>query len=65
LIDYKVRVLETGNATGSGVRVLIESTDGHRKWITVGVSTDIIGASFAALVDSLEYKLCMEEAKLG
>lgn len=61
LIDYKVRVLETGNATGSGVRVLIESTDGHRKWITVGVSTDIIGASFAALVDSLEYKLCMEE----
>ncbi len=61
LIDYKVRVLETGNATGSGVRVLIESTDGHRKWNTVGVSTDIIGASFAALVDSLEYKLCLEE----
>ena len=61
LIDYKVRVLETSHATGSCVRVLIESTDGHRKWITVGVSTDIIGASFAALVDSLEYKLCMEE----
>ena len=61
LIDYKVRVLETGEATGSRVRVLIESTDGHRKWITVGVSTDIIEASFAALVDSLEYKLCMEE----
>lgn len=63
LIDYKVRVLETGRATGSSVRVLIESTDGQRKWITVGVSTDIIEASFAALVDSLEYKLCMEEAK--
>ncbi|MEN6492374.1 MAG: citramalate synthase [Rectinema sp.] len=61
LIDYKVRVLETGRATGSRVRVLIESTDGHRKWITVGVSTDIIEASFVALVDSLEYKLCMEE----
>ena len=61
LIDYKVRVLETGHATGSRVRVLIESTDGHRKWITVGVSTDIITASFAALVDSLEYKLCMAE----
>jgi 2-isopropylmalate synthase len=61
LIDYKVRVLETGHATGSRVRVLIETTDGHHKWITVGVSTDIIGASFAALVDSLEYKLCMEE----
>ncbi|HHU22684.1 MAG TPA: citramalate synthase [Clostridiales bacterium] len=63
LIDYKVRVLETGHATGSRVRVLIESTDGHNKWRTVGVSTDIIQASFAALVDSLEYKLCMEEAK--
>lgn len=65
LIDYKVRVLETGQATGSRVRVLIESTDGHRKWITVGVSTDIIEASFAALVDSLEYKLCMEDAMVG
>ena len=61
LIDYKVRVLETRHATGSFVRVLIESTDGHHKWITVGVSSDIIEASFAALVDSLEYKLCMEE----
>jgi len=61
LIDYKVRVLETGHATGSRVRVLIESTDGHKKWITVGASTDIIQASFAALVDSLEYKLCMED----
>jgi 2-isopropylmalate synthase len=62
LVDYKVRVLETGHATGSRVRVLIESSDGHRKWLTVGVSTDIIEASFAALVDSLEYKLCKEEA---
>ncbi len=61
LIDYKVRVLDTGSATGSRVRVLIESTDGLRKWVTVGASTDIIEASFAALVDSLEYKLCMEE----
>ncbi len=60
LIDYKVRVLDTGQATGSRVRVLIESTDGQRKWITVGASTDIIQASFEALVDSLEYKLCME-----
>jgi 2-isopropylmalate synthase len=50
---------------GSRVRVLIESTDGHRKWITVGVSTDIIEASFKALVDSLEYKLCMEDATAG
>ncbi len=61
LIDYKVRVLDTGSATGSTVRVLIESTDGERDWTTVGASTDIIEASFAALVDSLEYKLSLEE----
>lgn len=57
LVDYKVRVLETGSATASRVRVLIESTDGQRNWTTVGVSTDIIEASFVALVDSLEYRL--------
>lgn len=62
LIDYKVRVLQTGMATGSRVRVLIQSTDGQREWTTVGASTDIIQASFEALVDSLEYKLCMEDA---
>jgi 2-isopropylmalate synthase len=41
------------------VRVLIESTDGERKWGTVGVSENIIQASWMALVDSLEYKLMM------
>lgn len=61
LVDYKVRVLESGGATGSKVRVLIESTDGQSKWTTVGASTDIIEASFEALVDSLEYKLFMEK----
>jgi 2-isopropylmalate synthase len=61
LVDFKVRVLESGSATGSRVRVLIESTDGHNRWTTVGASTDIIEASFLALVDSLEYKLWMEE----
>ena len=61
LVDFKVRVLNTGAATGSRVRVLIESTDGERRWTTVGASTDIIEASFIALVDSLEYKLWMEE----
>ncbi len=57
LIDYKVRVLPSGAGTGSQVRVLIESTDGERKWGTVGVSENIIQASWMALVDSLEYKL--------
>lgn len=61
LTDYKVRVLDAGGATGSTVRVLIESSDGEREWTTVGASTDIIEASFAALVDSLEYKLSLKE----
>lgn len=57
LVDYKVRVLDSESATGSKVRVLIESTDGIENWSTVGVSTDIIQASWIALVDSIEYKL--------
>lgn len=60
LTDYKVRVLDTKEATAARVRVLIESTDGTRSWTTVGVSTDIIEASWIALVDSIEYKLLME-----
>ena len=57
LTDYKVRVLDAVAATAAKVRVLIESTDGHRIWNTVGVSTDIIEASWIALVDSVENKL--------
>ncbi|TYQ14960.1 UNVERIFIED_CONTAM: 2-isopropylmalate synthase [Acetivibrio alkalicellulosi] len=57
LTDYKVRVLDSGYATAAKVRVLIESTDGKDVWTTIGVSTDIIEASWQALVDSIEYKL--------
>ncbi len=57
LTDYKVRVLDTGQATAAKVRVHIESTDGVKVWGTVGVSTNIIEASWAALVDSIEYFL--------
>lgn len=57
LVDYKVRVLESRQATASVVRVIIESTDGKNTWTTVGVSGDIIQASFNALVDSYEYML--------
>ncbi len=57
LVDYKVRVLPAGSGTGSVVRVLIESTDGADKWGTVGVSENIIEASYEALVDSVDYKL--------
>ena len=63
LADYKVRVLESSATTAAKVRVLIESTDGKRAWNTVGVSTDIIEASFLALTDSIEYKLTLEEAQ--
>lgn len=57
LIDYKVRVMESSFATAAMVRVLIESTDGFTTWTTMGISTDIIEASWLALVDSIEYKL--------
>ncbi|MFO7534920.1 MAG: citramalate synthase [Kiritimatiellia bacterium] len=63
LTDYKVRVLDGTAATASKVRVLIESTDGGEAWTTVGVSTDIIEASWFALVDSIEYKLIRDEEK--
>jgi len=57
LIDYKVRILEESAGTSSQVRVLIESSDGVEEWRTVGSSTNIIEASWLALVDSLEYWL--------
>ncbi len=56
LTDFKVRVINA-EATASQVRTLIESTDGRRIWHTIGVSNDILEASWQALVDSLEYKL--------
>jgi 2-isopropylmalate synthase len=57
LSDYKVRVLDTTEATAAKVRVHIESTDGESVWGTVGVSSNIIEASCFALVDSIEYYL--------
>ncbi len=57
LIDYKVRVLGGNDGTAAKVRVLIESADKERSWTTVGVSTNIIQASWQALVDSIEYWL--------
>ncbi len=57
LLDYKVRVLPTGRGTASITRVLLESGDKQRVWGTVGVSDNIIDASYQALVDALQYKL--------
>jgi len=64
LLDYKVRVLPGRAGTASRVRVLIESTDGVDQWGTVGVSHDILEASWQALVDSITYKMYKEE-KVG
>ena len=60
LTDYKVRVLNTGATTASKVRVSIETTDGVKVWRTVGVSEDIIDASWQALADSVEYVLMQD-----
>lgn len=57
LIDYKVRVLDAKEGTAAKVRVLIESTDGAATWTTVGVSINVIEASWHAIIDSLLYKL--------
>lgn len=63
LTDYKVRVLDSKSATAARVRVLIESTDGIDQWATVGVSPDVMAASWQALVDSFEYKLIKDVEK--
>ena len=61
LVDYKVRVINSEAGTAAGVRVVIESRDDDDVWGTVGVSENIIEASWMALVDSFEYKLCKDE----
>ena len=63
LVDYKVRVMDSKQATAARVRVLITSTDGKNEWTTVGVSSDVIEASWLALSESMEYKLVCENAK--
>ena len=57
LEDYRVRVLEENLGTGATVRVLIDSSNGQREWTTVGISDNIIEASWEALTDSLLYGL--------
>lgn len=57
LLDYKVRVLDETEGTAAVVRVLLESTDGERRWTTVGTHGNIIEASWRALEDSIEYWL--------
>ncbi len=61
LVDFRVRILDPQEATAATTRVQIESTDGKSTWGTVGVSENIIEASWEALVDSVEYKLFADE----
>ncbi len=63
LTDYKVRVINSQAATAASVRVIIESKDEDERWGTVGVSENIIDASWQALIDSIEYKLLKDKEK--
>ncbi|MDQ4008872.1 MAG: citramalate synthase [Actinomycetota bacterium] len=57
LVDYKVRILDQGHGTDAVIRVLIETSDGHTSWITVGVGHNIVEASWEALRDAVTYGL--------
>ena len=63
LLDYKVRVLAGTDGTQARVRVLIESGDEHERWGTVGVSDNVIEASWQALVDAIDYKLYSDQKR--
>jgi len=64
LTDYKVRILDGRSGTGATTRVLIDSQSSYDTWSTVGASSNIIEASLQALVDSIEYGLSLERARL-
>ena len=65
LVDYKVRVINSAEGTAASVRVVIESADEKDVWSTVGVSENIIEASWLALVDAVEYKLFKDDGALA
>ena len=63
LVDFKVRVIDGSGGTAAKVRVQIESRDSSEIWSTVGVSENVIEASWQALADSVQYKLSKGEAR--
>ena len=65
LVDYKVRILDSEEATGAQTRVIIDSSDGTREWSTMGSGTNIISASCQALLDSLEYAIWKSGAEVS
>ncbi|NEP12293.1 MAG: citramalate synthase [Symploca sp. SIO2C1] len=60
LTDYKVRILNGGSGTSAKTRVLVESSNGEQRWTTVGVSTNILEASYQAVVEGIEYGLLLQ-----
>jgi 2-isopropylmalate synthase len=65
LVNYKVRIIDEHKGTGAVTRVLIDASDGHETWGTIGVSENIIEASWEALVDSLEFAMQSGAAETG
>jgi 2-isopropylmalate synthase len=65
LLDYKVRVVNSEAGTAARIRVNIESSDGERVWGTIGVSENLIEASWLALIDAVEYKLALADGGFG
>jgi len=65
LIDYKVRIVNSTEGSAAKTRVLVESTNGHDIWTTVGVSTNIVEASWTALTDALDYQFLLEKRRAG
>jgi 2-isopropylmalate synthase len=65
LTDFRVRVLDTGAGTAAVTRVLIDSTDGEKTWTTIGVSENVIDASWEALADAVVYGLLRSQATAG
>ncbi len=63
LTDYKVRILDSGAGTSAKTRVLIESSNGQRRWTTVGVSVNILEASYQAVVEGIEYGLLLQSSE--
>lgn len=61
LTDYKVRILDGRTGTSAKTRVLVESSNGHQRWTTVGVSPNIIEASYQAVVEGIEYGLMLQK----
>ena len=63
LTDYKVRILDSGAGTSAKTRVLIESSNGQQRWTTVGVSSNILEASYQAVVEAIEYGLLLQSSE--